>query len=69
MLYEVITPAGLYKDAKARVVDQFTRAYVGDLLQASGGNVSEAARQSGLTRVALQKIMARLGIEASGFKG
>jgi len=62
-------PAGLYKDAKARVVDQFTRAYVGDLLQASGGNVSEAARQSGLTRVALQKIMARLGIEAADFKG
>ncbi|MCA1987051.1 MAG: sigma-54 dependent transcriptional regulator [Desulfovibrio sp.] len=58
-----------YKEAKARVVDQFTLAYVRDLLQSTGGNISEAARLSGLSRVALQKINARLGIDASNFKG
>ncbi len=57
-----------YKQAKARVVDQFTLAYVRDLLQATGGNISEAARQSGLSRVALQKIIARLDISPDRFR-
>ncbi|WP_027182859.1 sigma-54-dependent transcriptional regulator [Desulfovibrio inopinatus] len=60
-----ITP---YKDAKARVVDEFTTRYVRVLLQKTGGNVSEAARQSGLSRVALQKILSRLSINSHKFK-
>jgi DNA-binding NtrC family response regulator len=65
-------PAGsriqAYKDAKGRILDQFTSAYVRDLLRATGGNISEAARQSGLSRVALQKIVARLNIDSQEFK-
>jgi transcriptional regulator of acetoin/glycerol metabolism len=57
-----------YKEAKGQIVDQFTAAYIRSLLQATGGNVSEAARQSGLSRVALQKIMARMEIDALEFK-
>ncbi len=57
-----------YKDAKEKVVDDFTRTYVEELLSRVQGNVSEAARQSGLSRVALQKILKRLGVEASSFK-
>jgi DNA-binding NtrC family response regulator len=53
-----------YKEAKSRLVSQFTQTYVRDLLQATGGNISEAARQSGLSRVALQKIIARLKADA-----
>jgi transcriptional regulator of acetoin/glycerol metabolism len=33
------------------------------------GNVSEAARVSGLSRVALQKILTRMGEKATRFKG
>jgi DNA-binding NtrC family response regulator len=62
--------AGLscYKEAKARVVDQFTAGYVQELLRACKGNVSEAARVSGLSRVAVQNILARLGLDARAFR-
>lgn len=59
---------GLYKDAKEKVVNDFTRVYVSELLTRTRGNVSEAARQSGLSRVALQKILKRLEMDAERFK-
>ena len=58
----------LYKDAKAAVMDQFTRTYVTDILQKTHGNISEAARESGLERVSLQKIIRRMGIRAQEFR-
>ena len=57
-----------YKDAKKKVVDDFTRVYVVELLDSVKGNVSEAARQSGLSRVALQKILRRLDLDAKRYK-
>jgi len=57
-----------YLEAKARVVDAFTRRYVERLLGQTRGNISEAARVSGLERVSLQKILRRLGIAAEGFR-
>ncbi|UZP65982.1 sigma-54 dependent transcriptional regulator [Desulfovibrio mangrovi] len=57
-----------YKEAKGRVTDEFTLGYVRDLLTVTGGNISEAARISGLSRVALQKILSRLDIDATSFK-
>ena len=57
-----------YKEAKAAVVDDFTRTYVQALLRDTGGNISEAARRSGLSRVALQKILSRLEVRAAGFR-
>ncbi|MBE0584169.1 MAG: sigma-54-dependent Fis family transcriptional regulator, partial [Desulfofustis sp.] len=50
-----------YKQAKAEVVTAFTTDYLRNLLTSTRGNISEAARISGLSRVALQKIIARLG--------
>ncbi len=57
-----------YLEAKAQVVDAFTRRYVERLLGRTRGNVSEAARLSGLERVSLQKILRRLGIAAEGYR-
>ena len=57
-----------YKEAKAAVVHDFTQHYVGMLLRQTKGNVSEAARISGLSRVALQKILARTGESAARFR-
>lgn len=54
---------GPYKEAKAKVTDDFTRRYVSRLLAHTGGNISEAARLSGIERVSLQKILKRLEIE------
>ena len=61
-------PLGPYKVAKAEVVATFTHAYVSDLLTQTKGNVSEAARISGLSRVALQKILSRMGESAARFR-
>lgn len=58
-----------YKQAKSLLVSQFTQRYVRDLLEATGGNISEAARQSGLSRVALQKIISRLKADAAEHTG
>ena len=58
-----------YKQAKLRLVDDFTRSYMQRLLDETGGNVSQAARISGLERVSLQKILRRLGMDAEEFRG
>ena len=57
-----------YKEAKNQLIEDFTRSYVMDVLARSKGNVSEAARMSGLDRVSLQKILRRLHIPAERFR-
>jgi len=57
-----------YKQAKAEVIDNFTRNYVTVLMRKTKGNISEAARLSGLERVSLQKILKRLNMNAQEFK-
>jgi DNA-binding NtrC family response regulator len=57
-----------YKRAKAAVLDEFTVSYVREMLKKTGGNVSEAARLSGLERVSLQKIIKRLNIDAERYR-
>jgi transcriptional regulator with PAS, ATPase and Fis domain len=53
-----------YEEAKQRVLEQFQRRYVERILGESGGNLSAAARKAGITRVALHRIVKRLGLEA-----
>ena len=57
-----------YKDAKLRILDQFTRAYVENLLRQSAGNVTRAAALSGIRRPSLQKIIRRLGLRPAVFR-
>lgn len=47
--------------AKERVVAQFTRAYTADALKRAKGNVSEAARLSGLDRPNFRRLARRYG--------
>ena len=51
-----------YKDAKVQVLERFTRAYVADLLDKTGGNISQGAVLSGIGRPSLHRIIRRLGI-------
>ncbi len=53
-------PLAPYKEAKAHVLEGFTKRYVEQVLELTGGNISEAARISGIERVSLQKILKRL---------
>jgi len=57
-----------YHTAKERVLDVFTRTYVTEALKASRGNISEAARTSGLERVSLQKIIKRLELDPEAYR-
>lgn len=57
-----------YKEAKERYFDSFSKRYVRNVLQQTKGNISQAARISGLTRAALQRIMKRHGLVGASFK-
>jgi len=57
-----------YKRAKDSCLDSFTRQYVHTLLSKTGGNISQAARMSQLTRAALQKILRRYDIDGELFR-
>jgi DNA-binding NtrC family response regulator len=59
---------GSYKAMKALVADRFSRIYIEQLLTSTSGNVSEASRISGLSRVAIGKLSQRLGIDLSRFR-
>ena len=51
-----------FKEAKQRLVERFERPYLEKLLAATAGNVSAAARQAGLDRVHLLKLLRRHGL-------
>jgi DNA-binding NtrC family response regulator len=61
--------AGLkFREAKARVIAQFEREYVRDLLQQSGGNVSEAARLAGKERSRFSRLLRKHQLSAREFR-
>ena len=51
-----------FRVQKERLIESFERAYVKGLLELAKGNVSEAARQSGINRVQLHALIRRLGL-------
>lgn len=51
-----------YKVYKKQVMDSFTKAYFEKVLQKTGGNITKAAKLSGIERVSLQKIIKRVGL-------
>jgi DNA-binding NtrC family response regulator len=59
---EVIRADKPFHDAKEALVARFEREYLTDLLRRSGGNLSAAARQAGLERKFLYKVLERAGL-------
>jgi DNA-binding NtrC family response regulator len=57
-----------YNDAKSEVIKHFTIAYISNLLNQNNGNVTEAAKKSGMERQALQRIMRRYDIKSADFR-
>jgi len=57
-----------YKETKQMVVKEFTRNYVQHILEHTQGNISEAARISGMERFSLQKIIKRMNINTGDFR-
>ncbi|MFW6031061.1 MAG: sigma 54-interacting transcriptional regulator, partial [Myxococcota bacterium] len=63
--WQMDAEAGLpYEEAKRTVLERFQRRYVERALAETGGNLSAAARNAGITRAALHRIIKRLGIDA-----
>ena len=59
---ETVTADRPYHEAKAELVDRFEKAYLTDLLRRASGNISEAARQAGVERKHLYKMLERAGL-------
>ncbi len=53
-----------YKDQKNAVIADFEEQYVKKLVKHHKGNVSASARQAGIDRMSLHKILARYGLDA-----
>ena len=52
-----------FKDAKAKVLDAFERRYLQDLLQRHELNISKAAREAGIDRRHLYRLLEKYSIE------
>jgi len=52
-----------FKLAKDATVDAFERSYLGALLDAAGGNVSKAARNGGMDRMYLHRLIQKHGLQ------
>lgn len=48
-----------YKDVRSRLLEKFERDYVKAVLDAFGGNIARAAREAGLSRMQLYRLMVR----------
>jgi len=57
-----------YKLLKDRVLEEFTTGYVNRLLKETCGNISLAARKSGIKRQSLQKIISRYKIDMEKYR-
>jgi DNA-binding NtrC family response regulator len=58
-----------FKEAKERLVESFTREYLEALLERCGGNISQAAREAGIARNYVHRLVAKYGLKASDGSG
>ncbi len=56
-----------YHTARERVITQFERRYLAELVRAAEGNMSKAARLAGVDRTTLYRLMERHGLERDAF--
>jgi len=48
------------------VIEDFERGYLGALLEAAGGNMSKAARNAGMDRMYLHRLVQKHGLRGPG---
>ena len=54
-----------FKEAKERLVDSFTREYLVALLEKCGGNISQMAREAGIARNYVHRLVTKYGLKAT----
>ncbi len=57
-----------YRQAKQELLKHFVTAYLGSALARTAGNVSAAARNCGMERQALQRLMRQYGLKSQDFR-
>jgi DNA-binding NtrC family response regulator len=57
-----------FKDAKEQLLEDFEREYSTRLLRECGGNVSQAARTSGLHRKSIERLVKKYGLDVRGMR-
>ena len=57
-----------FHEAKAQLLESFGREYLGSLLQRCEGNISRAARESGLHRKSIERLVKKYELDARQHK-
>ena len=57
-----------FKDAKDQVLGAFEREYIASVLKRSEGNISRAARESGLHRKSIERLVKKYSLDARAIK-
>ncbi|MGA2401011.1 MAG: sigma-54 dependent transcriptional regulator [Syntrophobacteraceae bacterium] len=57
-----------FKKAKDKLIDQFQAEYISSVLSRNDGNVSQAARESGLKRQYLHRLIRETNLDSKSFK-
>ncbi len=57
-----------YKDAKEQVLNAFEREYIASVLRRCEGNISRAARESGLHRKSIERLVKKYSLDARAMK-
>ena len=65
---DVHTTEDSFQNAKRRAIEGFETQYLSQLLSETSGNVSEAARRSGMKRSAFQRLMAKYRLQTLEFR-
>jgi two-component system, NtrC family, response regulator GlrR len=54
-----------FKEAKERLIESFTKEYLEGLLKKCNGNISQMAREAGIARNYVHRLVAKYGIKAT----
>jgi DNA-binding NtrC family response regulator len=57
-----------FKDAKEQLLESFEREYVSQVLKRCDGNISRAARESGLHRKSIERLVKKYSLDAKSMK-
>jgi DNA-binding NtrC family response regulator len=57
-----------FKDAKEQLLENFEKEYIGQVLRRCDGNISRAARESGLHRKSIERLVKKYALDAKSMK-
>jgi len=57
-----------FKDAKEHLLENFEKEYLNQVLRRCDGNISRAARESGLHRKSIERLVKKYGLDARAMK-